>query len=77
MKGTVFETIYVPGGILPGWEIINAGYYNTDDKMDLLIYDTTSGNLMAALQDGATITSYIPLLNLGTGTGWNYHGGKP
>lgn len=77
MNGLVFQILYLPGGLLPTWDIVNTGHYNNDNKADFLIYDTVTGDLMTAVQDGAVITTFTPVLNLGPGSGWSYHGGKP
>ncbi len=77
MDGLSFKSIYVPGGLLPNWELVNVGSYNIDGKDDFLFYDTSTGDLIAGIQDGTTITSYTPVLNLGVGSGWSYHSGKP
>lgn len=77
MDGRVLQSFYVPGGLSPGWELVNVGNYNGSNKADFLIFDTNTGNLMTAVQDGAAITSYTPVLNLGVGSGWSYHSGKP
>ncbi|QPJ61781.1 MAG: hypothetical protein G3M70_07750 [Candidatus Nitronauta litoralis] len=77
MDDLVFQSFYVPGGLSPGWELVNVGNYDGINKADFLIHDTNTGDLMTAVQDGTTVTTYTPVLNLGVGSGWSYHGGKP
>ncbi len=77
MDELVFQSIYIPGVMLPGWELINVGNYDGDFKQDFLILNTANGDLMAAIQDGAVISSFIPVINLGVGTGWSFLSGKP
>ena len=75
MDGLVFQTIYAPGFLLPGWEIVNVGNYDSGTKADFLIFDSNTSDLLTAIQDGATITGYNPVLNFGPG--WIFHSGKP
>ncbi len=77
MDGLLFQSFYIPGGLLPQWELVNVGNYDSSNKADFLIYDTVTGDLMTAVQDGISITSYTPVLNLGPASGWTYHSGKP
>ncbi len=77
MNQLVFQSLYVPGGLIPNWELVNVGRYDGDNKDDFLIFDTSTGDLLIATQDGTTVTNYIPVLNLGPASGWSYHGGKP
>ncbi|QPJ62793.1 MAG: DUF1749 domain-containing protein [Candidatus Nitronauta litoralis] len=77
MDGLVFQSFYVPGGLLSQWDLVNVGNYDVSNKADFLIFDTSTGDLMTAVQDGTTITAYTPVLNLGLGSGWSYHSGKP
>ncbi len=77
MDGLVFQSLYVPGGLLPDWELVNVGQYDSDNKADFLIYDTVTGDLMTAVQDGTIVTIYTVVLNLGPASGWSYHSGKP
>ncbi len=77
MKGPLFHSITVFGGVLPGWEIINAGFYDADNMMDLLIFDAPTGNLFSITNIGFNTLVHNSILNLGVGSSWNYHGGKP
>ncbi len=75
MDGLTFQSIYVPGFLPPGWEIINVGNYDGIAMADCLILDNNTGDLFTAIQDGTTITTFNPVLNLGAG--WSYEKGKP
>ncbi len=77
MDGLVFQSIYVPGGLQAGWDLVNSGHYNNDEKADFLFHVPATGELIAGIQDGATITAYNNVLNLGPASGWNFHSGKP
>ena len=77
MDGTSFQSVYVPGGLLPNWQLVNAGRYDGDNKADFLFFDPTTGELITGIQDGATITTYNTVLNFGPASGWTFHKGKP
>ncbi len=77
MDGLVFQSLYVPGGLQAGWELVNSGHYNNDSNADFLFHVPATGELIVGLQDGATITAYNVAVNLGPASGWNFHGGKP
>ncbi len=77
MDNMIFQNFYIPGGLLPQWELINVGNYDGVNKADFLIFDTATGDLMTAIQDGINITTYTPVINLGPVSGWSYHKGKP
>ncbi len=76
MDGTAPTGQYTPGLLQPGWRIINAGNYDSDDKADLLIQDTVTSFVHSVIQDGTTITSVNFVIGLGITSGWQYHSGK-
>jgi len=63
------------GGLSPGWEVINVGNYDSVNKADFLILDTNTSDLLIAIQDGVTITTTNPVVNLGSD--WTFNRGKP
>ena len=72
MDGTTFQSLYVPGGLLPNWQLVNAGNYDGINKADFLFHDPTTGELITGIQDGATITTYNTVLNFGPASGWTF-----
>ncbi|MCA9482270.1 MAG: M6 family metalloprotease domain-containing protein [Nitrospina sp.] len=77
MDGLAFQSLYVPGGLAPNWQLVNAGFYDGDNKADFLFHDPATGEVITGIQDGAAITSYSTVLNFGPGSGWTFHKGKP
>ena len=74
MDELTLQSFYVPGGLSPDWEIVNVGNYDDTNKADLLVFDTTTENLITVIQDGATIIASNPVLNLGPE--WTFSSGK-
>ena len=70
-------SFYLSGAVPANGEIINAGRYDADNKDDLLIRDTVTGNIQTAIQDGTQITSFNTVLTIDPANGWTIHSGKP
>jgi len=70
-------SFYSPDALPANGEIVNAGRYDSDNKEDLLIRNTVTGNIQTAIQDGSQITSFNDVLTLAPVTGWTAHSGRP
>ena len=77
MEDGLLQSIHSPGGIPADNEIVNAGRYDSDNRDDLLLFNTVTGDVLTALQDGAQITTFNGVLNLEPSSGWKVHSGKP
>ena len=70
-------SIYSPGIVPADNEIINVGRYDADNKDDLLLLNTLTGDVQTAIQDGTLFTSFNGILNIDPTSGWSVHSGKP
>ncbi len=59
------------------WSVVNAGDYNGDGDLDVLLFNTGTGETEALLLDGTTLQSVQPITQLNVAAGWMLHSGKP
>lgn len=73
ISGVLVHTIDVANG----WTLVNAGDYDRDGKLDVLMFNTVTGVVHTLLLDGTTPLGVQPLIQLGLDYDWTIHSGKP
>jgi len=59
------------------WTVVNAGDYDGDGKLDVLLFNTVSGDTETLLLDGTTPLGVQSITQLDAAGGWIVHSGKP
>jgi YD repeat-containing protein len=76
MDGTTISDQGSPWTLGPDspWQIVGHGDFNGDGKSDILLHDSSTGQVYIWLMDGTTISSHGSPWTLGAGTPWQIAG---